>query len=118
MTSPTDDPRLLAAVDMIGRTGAKEFQIRYSDEEEPVVWFAVATYDDGKGETDASLNPVMAVLRLAERLVDGGQCTHCGRPTGLDPDSIDTMPLDQLVCWYQFDPELATFRRGCEGDAT
>jgi hypothetical protein len=22
----------------------------------------------------------------------------------------------QVVCWYRFDPELKTFRRGCEGD--
>jgi hypothetical protein len=118
MTAPggMDDPRFIAAVDLIGRTGAKSFAIRYTDDEPPVVWAAVAEYGDGRAEAAGALHPIVAVLRLAELLVDGGQCTHCGRPTGLDVDSIDTMPLDTLVCWYQFDPELATFRRGCEGD--
>jgi hypothetical protein len=111
-----DEDKFLAAVEMIRRTGSTQFQLRWSDDEEPTVWFAVATYGDGAAETDASLSPCRAVLRLCERLVDGGHCTHCGRPTGLDPDSLETMPLDDLVCWYQYDPELKTFRRGCEGE--
>jgi hypothetical protein len=114
---PPADPRLAAAVALIGRTGADSFQLRFNDDEAPVVWIAVAEYSSlGHHETDASLDPVRAVLRLAERLVDGGQCMHCRRPSGLDPDSVETMPLDTLVCWYQYDPELRTFRRGCEGD--
>jgi hypothetical protein len=112
---PTQDPRFVAAVDLIGRTGAKQFQIRYSGDEQPVVWAAVVIYGDG-AEAAGALHPTVAVLRLAELLVDGGQCTHCRRPTGLDPDSIDRLPFDDVVCWYQFDPELATFRRGCAGD--
>lgn len=115
MYNPKEDPRFVAAVDLIGRTGASEFQIRYSDDESPTVWFAVAKYGL-KAECDAALDPGMAVMRLAERLIDGGQCTHCHKPTGLDPDSIDCMPLNELICWYQFDPELEKFRRGCEGD--
>jgi hypothetical protein len=112
-----DDPRLIAAVDLIGRTGAKSFAIRYSDDEQPVVWSAVADYGDGRAEAAGALHPLVAVLRLAELLIDGGTCTHCGRPTGVHTDRVpESMPLDQFVCWYQFDPELSTFRRGCEGD--
>ena len=122
-----DDARMVAAVDFIRRTGAREVQIRYSDDEQPVVWFVVAQFligpdnrpaieGDPYFEVDAAGHPVRAALRLCERLADGGQCTHCGRPTGLDPDSIETMPLNEIFCWYQFDPELKTFRRGCEGD--
>lgn len=112
-----DDPRFTAAVDLIGRTGADSFQIRYSDDEKPVIWMAVASYKvsdtEERSEVDASLHPVRAVLRLAERLVDGGICQHCKRPAGLDPDSIDKMPMDELVCWYQFDPSTAKFVKGC-----
>ena len=75
----------------------------------------VALYDGGRWEVAAAANPVRAALRLCEQLVDGGMCTHCNRPAGLEPDSIDAMPLNDLVCWYQYDPELKTFRRGCEG---
>ena len=117
---PAEKDRLLAALDFIRRTGARSIQIRYSDDEPPVVWFVVAEYDGrsphgAEGhEVDASLSPVRAALRLCERLADGGRCAHCQRPTGLEPDSLDAMPLDELVCWYQYDPELKTFRRGCE----
>lgn len=113
----TDDEkaRLKAGLEFIGRTGAKSVGLRYHDEEEPVVWIAVAGYANDRFETDAALHPIRAVLRLCERLCDGGQCAHCGRPTGLDPDSLDTMPMGDVVCWYQYDPELKKFRRGCEG---
>jgi hypothetical protein len=110
-----DEPRLLAGVDLLRRTGATETQIRFHDDEKPVVWLAVAVYSQG-AEAAGALDPTLAVLRLCEQVVDGGQCTHCKRPAGLDPDTLDRMPLDQLVCWYQYDPELQTFRRGCEGD--
>jgi hypothetical protein len=112
-----DEPRFLAAIDFVRRTGARQVQVRWSDDEQPTVWFVVAGYvHDGREryEVDASLDPTRAALRLCERLADGGRCTHCNRVTGLDPDSLDTMPLNELVCWYQYDPELKTFRRGCE----
>jgi hypothetical protein len=110
-----EDPRLAAGVMLIGRTGAQGFQLRYSDDEEPRVWLAVATYSEDRWETAAAQTPLRAVLRLCEQLVDGGMCTHCKRPTGLQPDSLDTMPMAQHVCWFQWDPELEVFRAGCGG---
>jgi hypothetical protein len=111
-----DDDRFKAALDLMRRAGAEQVQIRYSDDELPVIWFVVACFANNKAEVDASLDPVRAALRLCERLVDGGICTHCNRPAGLEPDQIETMPLNDLICWYLYDPELKTFRRGCEGD--
>jgi hypothetical protein len=108
-----DERMLVAAVKLIGRTGATGWQLRYSDDEQPVIWAAVAEYQ-GRYEVAAALDPLRATLRLCERLIDGGQCTHCKRPTGFSQD-VDEMPANQLACWYQWDPELATFRRGCEG---
>lgn len=116
MTEADEDPRLVAAVGLIGRTGAKGFQLRYSDDEQPMLWMALADYPTGQHEVAAALTPLRAVLRLCEALIDGGQCTHCRRPAGFEPDSLDAMPMDVLACWYQWDPELSTFRRGCEGD--
>ena len=113
---PENSRKLIAAVTFINRTGASQFQLRYSDDEQPVIWMAIVTYRDGKQEVDASLDPIRAVLRLCERLADGGTCTHCGRPTGLEPDSLDTMPMNKQICWWQYDPELGQFRRACEGD--
>lgn len=110
------DDRFLAAFEFIRRTGATAIQIRYSDDEPPTIWCVIAEYPDKKYEVDAGLDPIRAALRLCERLCDGGQCNHCGRPTSLEPDQIDTMPFNQAICWYQYDPELKKFRRGCEGD--
>jgi hypothetical protein len=121
----TEDPRFTAALDMIGRTGARSFQIRFQDDEEPTVWIAVAQYGVNKydvpipkGGKDvykvaAALHPVVAVLNLLDATIDGGQCTHCKRPAGVTLE-IEPMPLQGQICWYQFDPELKTFRRGCE----
>jgi hypothetical protein len=112
---PEAEQRLNAGIALIGRTGAQVFQLRYSDDEEPTIWMAVSQHGDHY-ETAAAMDPVRAVLRLAEALIDGGTCTHCGRPAGLEPDHSEDMPLDNLFCWYQYDPELKTYRRGCEGD--
>ena len=129
--TPREGPRFVAAVDMLRRSGATTFQIRYCEEEQPVVWMAVVGYvaqgnpksgDPSKQverevhDAAAGMTPVHAALRLCEQLIDGGTCTHCHRPTGFDADSLDAMPADRFFCWYQWDPEMATFRRGCEGD--
>jgi len=117
-----DQEKLAATIDFLRRTGAKQVQIRYSDDEQPVVWFVVVKYDGFNPggtvgfETDAAATPLAAALRLCERVGDGGKCAHCNRPTGFEPNLLIRMPMDDKICWYQFDPELKTFRRGCEGD--
>lgn len=112
------DPRFLAAVDLIGRTGASSWSVRYCDEETPAVWLCVAEYE-GEGMWDAAgaRDPLTAALRLCEQLVDGALCVHCGKPTGFDPDADAGIlaALDPVVCFYRWDPELRTFRRSCEG---
>lgn len=134
--NPDDEAHLTAAVGMIGRTGATQVQIRYSDDEQPVVWFLVAAYKSAETrvrsrsgnpakrsglpemvyESASANDPIEASYRLLERLMDGGFCTHCKRPTGVNRDWQDEMPANKLICWYVYDPENKTFRRSCEGD--
>lgn len=118
MTPPPPDlsDKMKAGIELIRRSGAKEFQMRFSDDEKPIVWMVLAGYGDGRYEVDAAFDPERAALRLCERLVDGGRCAHCGRPTGLELDSLEVMPMNKMICWYQYDPELKKFRRACEGD--
>ena len=132
MTTPAPEipPAAIAAIDLLGRTGAENVEIRYSDPAEdgddgPVVWMAVARYpatmphlEPGviRYEVDAAMTPAGAVLRLAERLIDGGECTHCHRPTIFDADPLGAGALDAIGCVYRFDPELRTYRRTCEGN--
>jgi hypothetical protein len=114
---PKTDPRHMAAIDLLRRTGIASYSVRYSDDEQPVVWMAVAVYPDGRWEAAAGHDFVEATFRLCDQLIDGGQCRHCGRPAGFEA-SLDDMPLSELICWQQYDPELETFRRSCEGSTS
>lgn len=122
------DPRFLAAMDLIRRTGATEVQIRYSDDEEPVVWFVVASFDDptalGQGkipprkkalQIGAGIGPTSAALKCAEVLVTGAECTWCHRRSAMTTD-FQLKPLPADICWYVYDPDTALFKRGCEDD--
>ncbi len=126
MSDPTD-PKMVAAIDMLRRTGAAETQIRYSDDEEPTVWFAVVRHRVGRDgrpkakgkvnswETAAGHTPTEALLRLCAQVVDGGTCVHCTKPTMFLAELDDNpTPLDPLFCLSEWDPELETFRRSCE----
>lgn len=104
--------RLVACVDMLGRAGAQATQIRFADDEQPTVWFLVAQFPDGRWDAAAGQDPLHAAGRLLEQLVDGGSCKHCGRPTGFSLDT-DSMPMDELVCWYQYDPSTKAIVKGC-----
>lgn len=106
------DDKLVAAVGMLNRTGAIQVQIRYCAEEEPTIWVAAAKYKENHWEAAAGMGPHAAVFRLCDQVIDGGTCQHCGRPAGFETGT-DPMPLDTLVCWYQYDPSTKKFSKGC-----
>lgn len=122
---PPLDERALAAIDVIRRTGAEAFQIRYSDDEQPTVWLAVVTWrinregiptKHGAGrahEAAAALMPDLAIYRLAEQIVDGGRCAHCHRPTAFNAD-VASEPLGDLLCWWTWDPETGRYQQACQ----
>lgn len=126
----TIDPRFIAAVKLLERTGSASFRIGYTDENEdgkPVIWHATVEYRRQHGiafsrihEVDAALDPVTATLRLCERVIDGGRCAHCGKSTvfagGTDSSHEQKVARGVNGCLYAWDPELETFRRDCEGD--
>lgn len=122
-----EDPRYIAAIDLVRRNGAKEIQLRYDDEQNPIVWVAVAGFSviDGKigqrgkinaHQVGAGLTPLNSVFSLCHACLDRhGFCAHCGRNTMFD-EIFEEHPTQNFYCWYQWDPELQTFRRGCEGE--
>jgi hypothetical protein len=108
--SEPDSDLVVAIADLVQRTGGKSFEVRYSRERSPVVWMAVAVYRGGLVEVDAAITPEEAAWRLGERLVDGGECAHCARPTVLcRPDEDGIMPG---ACQYTLRGERVV--RGCE----
>jgi hypothetical protein len=98
VTNSPEDPRFVALVDVIRRSGAAEFQIRYDDEQDPIVWVAVVGHKMHNGRPRT------------------GECAHCHRPTGISDDWTAEMPHAAHICWYIYDPENETFRRSCEGE--
>ena len=133
-----DDDRLVAGIALLQRTGAHSVSLRHDEPEnpkDPVVWMAVIEWNvvplgQGYGkpvpekeepgergyEVAAALDPVNAVMRLCNQVLDGSaKCVHCQRPAMFDED-FGKAPLDKLLCWYQWDPETKTFRRSCEND--
>jgi hypothetical protein len=117
-------PRALAAIDVIRRTGAESVQVRYSDDEQPVVWMCVVTWrvnrdgvptkhGAGRGhDAAAALRPDKAVYRLANQIVDGGTCAHCGKPTAFNED-VAHEPLSDVLCWWTWDPEVGRYVQAC-----
>lgn len=127
-----DEQMLTALIELIGRTGVRDFEIRHDAGEGPaprVVWMAIVSAADGSvGECAAAFNPLKATERLASQIIDGGTCTHCLRLSMIDYDPLGG-DFDQLAeemavmadappfCWYRICPETKRFRRSCEGVA-
>lgn len=105
---PLDDPgqqqRLLAATDLIGRTGATGLEIGFvGDEHGPVHlarWYAQAHYRGRRAVSEEHASPVDAAEALAWSLLEGGQCRHCGKTILIEghayPD-VDT----REACWWR-----------------
>lgn len=75
-----DADALIACVDLVGRTGAKDFQIGYLHDDVPVAeaaWYAHAQYQGARITAQDHPSPALAAEALARRLLDGGRCTHC-----------------------------------------
>lgn len=118
------DPRFIAGVNLLERCGARQVRVGYSDADEgpPIIWHATALLGSSHGrpvfDVAAGRDPVQAVLRLCASMTDGGECLHCHKPTMFDETVPIGTVIDQIAdaafCVYAWDPELATFRRGCE----
>jgi hypothetical protein len=121
-----EDPRYIGAIELIRRVGAREIQLRYDEEQHPIVWVCTAAFSiingkpSGRGKINAhqasgGLDPLRAIFALCHICLDRqGVCLHCGRNTMFD-ENFSPQPLENFYCWYQWDPEMKTFRRGCEG---
>lgn len=124
MTDEALSPKFTAAIDLLQRTGMRQFRIGHSDEDDgaPIIWHATAIYGTIGTEiafqVAAGHNPEMALMRLCEQTIDGAECTHCKKGTIFEHIDIN---FDEVVaqfgldaCVYAWDPELKVFRRGCE----
>lgn len=85
MTMPpgVDHDVTIAAIDVIGRMGAKDVEVGYLDEDAPTAagarWWATAHWNGTKILAENHTGPDVALDALARQLLDGGHCTHCGQ---------------------------------------
>lgn len=113
-----DEDRLLAAVDLIGRTGATEYEGGYLHDDVPseqAGWWATARYKGTKVTEENHPGPVEATEALAMRLMSGGKCQHCQGAVTLSRDGVmvypgATSPIDGSVVWTE---ESARAARTC-----
>lgn len=87
MSRAEDDDRLVAAADLCGRAGAREFQVGYLHDDVPAAeagWYAHATYAGARVTAEDHSSPWEAAEALAVRLLTGAKC-KCGRLVALSP---------------------------------
>ncbi|WP_433225501.1 hypothetical protein [Actinomadura formosensis] len=124
-----DDDALLAAVDLVGRTGATNFQIGYLHDGVPADqagWYAHAQYRGARITAEDHRHPVEAAEALARRLLDGAKCAHCGGLVALSDDgamayntrlvdgtrwTVEQATAAGLCHWRRVGPR---WERGCE----
>lgn len=80
-TMDFDQDAMVAAVDLIGRSGASEIEIGYDDDDPAnVTWHAQAKYHGARLFFDGKADPIEAVEALARRVLRGARCRRCGAP--------------------------------------
>lgn len=114
MTRPRPiDDRLVAAVDLAGRAGARGIEFGYLHDDVPVSeagWWAQAMWQGARLIVDDQPSPADAAEALAIRILAGARCAHCRRPVALG----DTVALS----YCQWVRDGRRWVRGCEGEPT
>lgn len=90
-----DDERLMAAVMLVGHTGARNFECGYLHDDVPAeraAWWATAAYQGTKITTEDHPGPVEAAEALAVRLLTGAKCAWCGGLVTLSRDGAIAYP--------------------------
>lgn len=80
MSSDAYEDAIVAAVDLVGRTGARGLEFGYLDDPVPgrIDWYAHAQYAGARVTVEHQRGPLEAVETLAHRLLTGARCVHCG----------------------------------------
>jgi hypothetical protein len=115
-----DRDALLAAVDLVGRTGARDFEIGYlNDADEPAFaahgpqWWAKAQYRGERIFVEDHTRPDAAAEALAVRLLTGAKCKHCGGLVALADDGALAFAEAHLVDGTSWTSEEAAAAGQC-----
>ncbi len=82
---PMLESAVVACADLVGRTGAREFEIGFLHDDVPVedaAWWASAKFRGARVQVDNHVHPAAAAMALAVKLLTGAEC-RCGKLVAL-----------------------------------
>ncbi len=109
-----DDDAVIAAIEVIGRSGATDFAFGYLDEDVAIAdarWWAHAQYRGARITVENHAGPVEAAEALAVRIIHGGLCTGCQRVAAMTDDPVPVG--DYTVGGVRLDPAELQRRGAC-----
>jgi hypothetical protein len=85
-----DSDAIQACADLVGRSGARVFNIGHLNDDDDSEWFATAIYKEGApsgpGRIDVrGAGPAEAADALSRRLLRGAECQKCHRVVVMSP---------------------------------
>jgi hypothetical protein len=110
MTVDLDEDAIAACADLVGRMGAKQFQIGHVHENVPIAeagWFAHAQFRGARITADDHVGPVEAADALCERMLTGAQCLVCRSLVALRDDGAIVYEKQTLLDGRQWNAEDA-----------
>jgi hypothetical protein len=97
-----DEDAVIACVDLAGRTGARNMEFGFLNDDPPHKWYANARYRGARISVEDLAGPVEAADALARRLLSGAKCMHCRRRVVLS-----AAPAEGIVCrWRRMGPAV------------
>jgi len=88
LLGPDDENAVVACADLVGRSGARKFEIGYLYDDVPCEqagWYAHAQYPGARITASDQPSPVHAARELARKILTGARC-RCGRLVSLSDD--------------------------------
>lgn len=110
--SPADRDKLTACADLVGRTGAREFQIGFLNDEPPHAWYAHAQFRGARITVENQDTAPDAAMALAEKILTGAKC-RCGRLVSLRPDGAVAFRKAHLTDGTEWNAEQAAKAGQC-----
>lgn len=88
LLSDDDENAIVACADLVGRSGARKFEIGYLYDDVPAEkagWYVHAQYTGARITASDQPSPVHAATELARKILTGAKC-RCGRLVALSED--------------------------------
>jgi len=119
--SASQDEAVQACADLVGRTGARSFEVGYLHDDVPAAqagWFATAVYKGAKLTAENKASAGEACDALAARVLSGARCQHCKGLVALSDDGAFAYHEARLATGEQWNAEDAAKAPQCRWTRT